>query len=481
MKKLNLRTGIMPVLLTLIVSGMLALCAPRVSAPGSSSPTSQARLTQQAMTPPPQTQVPTLTPTPSQEPTDEPAVTLTFPTQTDLPTPVPIYDPPVISTLPKPAQATPFPQPEGTVNIVLMGSDRRPGEKVARTDTLILVAVEPKTPTVNVLSIPRDLYVWIPTHGYDRINTAYVHGVLNKYPGGGMGLVKATFLYNFGINVHYAALIDFAGFKSMIDAVGGVDVLVDAPLYDSFPDEDEPTGWAHLMLDPGIHHMDGRLALQYVRSRKTTSDFDRSRRQQQVLRALYDQVMGPKLYKNLPAAWEAAQQYMETDLDFNTIMYLAGIATQLDNRHIKSRLVETYDVVYPWTTPANEAVLLPYPERFSAFIEEALTPPLSTRLERNAPRVRIFDNSGYFNCGILLRDQLALRGFDVVWVFVDPTIARTEIIDYTTTSKGSSLPKLQKILGDWVERIVPDPQDETVREVEFDVHLGPGFGLCKQQ
>lgn len=463
---------------------VLAFCTARVGAPVSPSALSGTKvaLPTSNSTIAPSTVVATQNPeTPLPSETPIPDVTVTFPSKIGLPTPVPIYDPPVVSTLPKPPQATPFPQAEGTINILLMGSDRRPGEKVARTDTIILVAIEPQVPSVNVVSIPRDLYVWIPTQGHERINTAYTYGVLHNYPGGGMGLMKAAFLYNFGIQVHYAALIDFQSFRAMVDAVGGVVVLVDAPLYDTFPDDSEPSGWATLRLDPGIHHMDGKLALQYVRSRKTTSDFDRNRRQQQVLRAIYDQVMGPKLYKNLPAAWEAAQQYLETDLDFNTVMYLAGVATRLDQRHIKNRMVEAYDVVYPWTTPDNDSVLLPYPERFKDFLTEALTPPLTTRLERAAPRVRIFDNSGVFNCGILLRDQLVLRGFDVVWVFADSSIIRTEIVDYTTSSKGSALPKLQKILGTWLERVVSDPKDESTREVEFDVHLGPGFGLCRQQ
>ncbi len=470
------------VALTLGVLGLLALYAPRALAPGQATPLSGTPVkTPQTAQPASTTQAGNTPAVDMATPTLELEVTITFPTTIGLPTPVPIYDPPVFSTLPKPPQAASLVQPESTINIVLLGTDRRSGEKVARTDTIILVAIDPSVPTVNAVSIPRDLYVWIPSQGYERINTAYMYGVLHNYPGGGMGLVKATILYNFGIPVHYGALMDFEGFKAMIDAVGGVDVLVDAPLYDSYPDESEPGGWAHIMLDPGIHHMDGSLALKYVRSRKTTSDFDRNRRQQQVLRALYDQVLGPQVYKNLPAAWKAAQQYLETDLDFNTVLYLAGIARRLDHRLIKSRMVEAYDVVYPWTTPSNDAVLRPYPERFQAFIEEAFTPALSSRLERPAPRVRIFDNSGTFNCGVLLRDQLALRGFDVVWVFADPSIARTEIIDYTTTSKGSALPKLQKIIGTWVERVVSMPQDELTREVEFDVNLGPGFGLCRQR
>lgn len=483
MEKVSPRTALWGGVFFALLS-ILAFCTARVKAPTAHSGSSSS--TPISITPYASPPVPPITITPNREPTSTPnsatpGETMKFPTSISLPTPVPIYDPPVVSTLPKPPQATPFPQPEGTINILLLGSDRRPDEKVARTDTIILVAIEPQVPSVNVVSIPRDLYVWIPTQGHERINTAYTYGVLHHYPGGGMGLMKAAFLYNFGIQVHYGALIDFESFRAMVDAVGGVDVLVDAPLYDTFPDESEPSGWASLRLDPGIHHMDGKLALQYVRSRKTTSDFDRNRRQQQVLRALYEQVMGPKLYKNLPAAWEAAQQYLETDLDFNTVMYLAGVATRLDQRHIKNRMVEAYDVVYPWTTFNNDSVLLPYPERFKDFLTEALTPPLTTRLERAAPRVRIFDNSGVFNCGILLRDQFVLRGFDVVWVFADPSIIRTEIIDYTTTSKGSALPKLQNILGAWLERVVSNPQDESTREVEFDVHLGPGFGLCRQQ
>ncbi len=461
----------------LLISAMLLLWVSTAQAPDQDEVLPTSTIPVPTLTLDPTTLALTPTPLPVQSTTPD----ADFPITITLPTAVPIYDSPVVSTLPKPTQAPLFTQPAGTINILLLGSDKRPGEKIARTDTLILVAIDPEKPTVNLISFPRDLYVWIPTHGYERINSAYVYGVLNHYPGDGMALVKATFLYNFGIPVHYAALMDFKGFKAMIDAVGGIDVLVDAPLYDSYPDEDEPTGWAHLALDPGIHHMDGSLALKYVRSRKTTSDFDRARRQQQVLRALYEQVTGPQFYKNLPAAWEAAQQYLETDLDFNTVLYLANISKRLETRSIKNRMVMTYDVVYPWTTPTNEAVLRPDPEHFAAFLEEALTPPLPNRLSRQAPRIRIIENSGTFNCGVLLRDALVLRGFDVTWVIVDPNVIRTEIVDHTTTSKGSALPKLQSFFGSWLERTIADPQDEELRESEFDIYIGPGFGLCLQK
>jgi LCP family protein required for cell wall assembly len=161
------------------------------------------------------------------------------------------------------------------INILLLGIDQRPGENGPfRTDTMILVSLDPATNTASMLSIPRDLWVRIPGYGENRINTAHSTGDAENYPGGGVALAKKTVAQNFGVPVHYYVRVNFTGFEQLIDAIGGLDIDVATAIHDDkYPTEDYGT----LVLDipAGLQHMDGITVLRYARSRHGTGDFDR--------------------------------------------------------------------------------------------------------------------------------------------------------------------------------------------------------------
>ncbi len=135
-----------------------------------------------------------------------------------------------------PTPVVPLDLPRDTINVLLLGSDSRPGEKLGRTDTIIVASINPKANYVSLLSIPRDLYVFIPgLNQFDRINTVDIQANRAKI-GKPVELLAETIRYNLGIPVHYYARINFSGVREMIDRVGGVDVLAHCPLYDVFPD-----------------------------------------------------------------------------------------------------------------------------------------------------------------------------------------------------------------------------------------------------
>ena len=167
------------------------------------------------------------------------------------------------------------------VNILLMGVDRRPEEKMddpVRTDTMMVVSIDPNTHTASMLGIPRDLWVPIPLPNngvlHDRINTANVYGVMRNLPGGGAQLAKDTVSYNLGVKIHYFLMIDFQGFRNIIDALGGIDVYLDKPLVDyEYPTDNY--GYMTVSIPAGNQHLDGERALQYARSRHSDSDFGR--------------------------------------------------------------------------------------------------------------------------------------------------------------------------------------------------------------
>ena len=154
------------------------------------------------------------------------------------------------------------------VNILLLGGDAEiTGDNITRTDTMIVVSLNRTTGTVSMLSIPRDLYVYIPGWTMQRMNLAFTHGQQVGWTDGGFGLMRQTIFYNFGINVHYYALINLSGFKQVIDTLGGVDVTVDCaiqdyPLIDAPPPPEAIKGDSNMYTLPvGAYHLDGGSAL----------------------------------------------------------------------------------------------------------------------------------------------------------------------------------------------------------------------------
>jgi len=382
---------------------------------------------------------------------------------TAIPTPVPL-----------------IPSPPEAVNIVLLGTDTSAGNGAWRTDTIIVVSVDPIGPSVSMLSIPRDLFVYIPGYRMQRINVADGWGERVKYPGGGAGLIKQTLEYNLGIRVHYYARVNFDGFKKIVDTLGGIDVVVDCPLNDTFPDPDAPEGKTDIDLAPGVHHMDGKLALWYARSRWNTSDFDRARRQQRVLRAIWAKVRDLGLLGKLPDLWDDLQQTVQTDLTLENLLWLASIGAQLDTETaIKSRFIDTRSgALKSWTTPEGAYVLLPIYDKLSPLVAEALAPPASNRAFQGWARVEVLNGTTWQDWGILAADRLLWEGFEVAGIgeAEEKNVQRTRIVDYTTSPKGSPLGRLMRLFRVRQEDVIARPGERD--DVDFQIIVGYNYNPC---
>ena len=189
------------------------------------------------------------------------------------------------------------------INVLLlgMGGPTHPGGMLS--DSIIVLSIQPKEKKAAMISIPRDLLVPIPGYGDDKINSAFADGYNGyKCPKGvkdcrqqqlaaGATLSSTTVANSLGIPIHYYAYVDFNGFQKIIDQLGGVDIYVKESIYDAtFPDENMK-GYEPFSIKAGQHHLDGKTALKYARSRHTTSDFDRAKRQQEVIMAAKDKAM----------------------------------------------------------------------------------------------------------------------------------------------------------------------------------------------
>lgn len=263
-----------------------------------------------------------------------------------------------------PAEATPSPSAAGPVstpliepewqgtdriNVLLLGVDKRDRDEPPRSDTMILVSIDPVGKRVGMLSIPRDLWVTIPGHGPDKINAAYPLGEA-KTPGGGPALAMQTIETNFRLPVHHFASVDFRGFVRIIDAVGGITVDVPYTLKDDEYPSDEGYNYTRLYVPVGLQHLDGQTALRYARSRHMDNDFGRQRRQQQVLQAVREQGLKLNLLPRLPEFITLLAGAVKTDFDPRQVPGLVRLGAGIERDSIRSYGV-TLDMVSVHDSP----------------------------------------------------------------------------------------------------------------------------------
>ncbi|MCB0001570.1 MAG: LCP family protein [Anaerolineae bacterium] len=186
------------------------------------------------------------------------------------------------------------------ITFLLLGVDQRPDDpSPPRTDNIIVLTVEPESGNVGMVSVPRDMFVSLPGFDYSgKINTAYPIGESSKYPGGGGALVKKTVSELIGYPIDYYVKVNFDGFVKIIDLIGGIDVVVPKTITDNeYPTIDYGVETFHI--EAGPQHLDGETALKYARTRHADDDFQRAKRQQQVLLAVKDKLVENKLTTTL--------------------------------------------------------------------------------------------------------------------------------------------------------------------------------------
>ena len=372
---------------------------------------------------------------------------------------------PVLTTTPfatptSPAKIEPTPQvmmdaqpvidAPDTVTFLLLGSDTRGGPSF-RTDTIVVAIVRPHDGQVSLISFPRDLWVNIPENGVQRINTAYETGEISGYAGGGAGLLKDTILYNFGLQIDHTAMVDFNGFRQIVTTIGGVDVPISCPytdwhLIDPSYDPENENNWELYTAGPGLIHMDGDLALWYARSRKKSNDFDRGRRQQEVLRAIYAQAIKTNLVPQIPQLYNELAGTLTTDLGLVDIAKLSPLALHMTNANIRSYYVAG-DLVTPWITPGGADVLVPNTELIQEMIKKALAPS-ENQQERQTIKIEIQNGSSHDNWDTLAAQRLNYAGYTASFHPADNrNHAQTLLYDLTPEQDRTRTSSLLAILG----------------------------------
>ena len=218
--------------------------------------------------------------------------------------------------------------PINKVNIMVLGVDRR-NEDVGRSDTLFIVTADPDTKQLSMLSVPRDTRVLIPGYGYDKINHAYSLG--------GHKLTEKSVERLLNMPIDHYVLIDFKAFYKIIDALGGVDIYVDKRMYYEDPWDDD--GGLVIDIQPGLQHMDGETAIQYVRYRDSEGDIGRVARQQKFLKAVMDRVASPSILTRIPTLIYEISSAVETDLSMSQMFSLAAMFKEAKDNGMRAYMV----------------------------------------------------------------------------------------------------------------------------------------------
>jgi LCP family protein required for cell wall assembly len=369
------------------------------------------------------------------------------------------------------------------INILLLGIDQRsalndPGP--FRTDTMMIVSIDPIRKTAGILSIPRDLWVSIPGFKQERINNANFLGDANGYPGGGPALAAETVHQVFGIPIDKYLLINFDVFTKVVTTLApdGVQVCPPAAIHDpNYPDAG--TGFLTVDFPAGCQVLDAEKLLQYARTRHGATDFDRAGRQQEVMRAVRDKVLSvggiaqfvaqaPKLYSDLTGGFK-------TNLSLDEILGLGSLVTQIpkDNFHFG---VMNYLYVDQAKTTTGDEVLILKTSAIRSLLQSVFNPEVNTSLsdlrskaEAEKATIVVLNNTDTAGLAGKVRDWLTGKQVTVTEVGNTPAATNTNTIIRVYTDKLVTAKYLAALLGLSEDRIQTGGDGLTSKDVSIVV------------
>jgi LCP family protein required for cell wall assembly len=425
-------------------------------------------------------------------------VARTIPTFTPIPTAIPQ---PTATTrpgeTPQPTEAAPTAtsDPAGDytikdprrINILLLGIDQRSGVDDPgpfRTDTMMVASIDPVKKTVGVLSIPRDLWVKIPGYQSGRINTANSLGDANSYPGGGgPALAAETIRQNLGIRVDKYIRINFSFFTKAVSLIApdGVEICVKDTIDDpNYPDAGY--GFIHVHFDPGCQKLDPEHLLQYARTRHTqNSDFDRARRQQEVLRALRDKLLSVGGITNFigqaPTLWSELAGSFTTNLTMDEALSIARLVQDVPKDNFHFGVIDTLYVDLA-TTSSGDQVLIPRTNAIRTLLQQVFDAEgqvpladLRARADTEKATISVFNNTDTAGLANQTRDWLGGKGVTVAAVGNTAQPSNSDTVIRVYTDKVQTAKYLAALLGISTDRI--QPGGERLGDSDIVVIVGP--------
>jgi LCP family protein required for cell wall assembly len=346
--------------------------------------------------------------------------------------------PPEISTSLASVVKTVLPDWTGAdrVNILLLGIDKRDDEPITgtRSDTMMVVSIDPVSKSAAMVSLPRDMWVNIPgctarlgcSGGQQRIN--FAHAV------GGPDTARQTVTADFGVPINFYARVDFRGFEQLIDTVGGIVIDVDWPVKDDeYPTADY--GYQRIYFGPGPQLMDGATALQYARSRHGMSDFARAGRQQKVIVSLRNRALQLNMLARAPELAGIAAKSLSTDLSPVQMLALAKLVSQIDRDRIATLVIDqNYVTGFKGQDGADllEPNIPAIRSAIAAAQRSAAHPELRAKVE-------VLNGSGTIGLGQKAADYLTAQGFNIVRIAAaERSDYRSSVVQVLTEDKGAA-------------------------------------------
>jgi LCP family protein required for cell wall assembly len=375
----------------------------------------------------------------------------------------------------------------GRINILLIGigGSNHPGGLLA--DTIMVASVDPVNKSIAFLSIPRDLYVKYPKPavGSGKINSVYSYGETNKkkIPGGGGALLKQEVADILDVPINYYIRVDFSGFEKIVDALGGVTINVDKAINDPYFPADDTIHYKPFSISKGVHQMNGVTALSYARSRETTSDFDRSRRQQQVMVAMKDKALTLGVLANpikLVNIIDLVGSHVETDLQTNEMEQLFTILTGVKSESITNGVIDNST-----TGPLKDVNMGGYylvpklgTNNFSQVQEIAHSLFVNPYLVKENASVSILNGSGLNGGAATLSEKLKAEKYNILAVDTAPEVVTKSIIyDLSKGHMPVTTSLLEKEISATVETKVPANIKEMAPNSDIIVVLGKQYNV----
>ena len=368
---------------------------------------------------------------------------------------------------------------DGRVNIMLLGIGGENHTAGDLADSIIVLSIDPFNNEAAMLSVPRDLYVDIPGYYSSRINAAHAIGEDQSHPGGGIALMRETLEDVLDIPIHYYVRVDFDGFIQAVDAVGGVTINLDEPLYDT------NFWWQYGILDlpAGENYLDGEKALYVARSRLTSprGDFDRTDRQRDILVAIKDKALSLGTFANpikLAGLIDAAGNHVRTNLQVSEMLRLYEIAEEIDFANIASVGLNNGADSYLASQSINGAsVLVPrngnYDE-IQKFVRELFVDGF---IKSEAANVDVLNGSGIAGLASETADELRSYGYQIQTVDAAPTsdYQDTILVDLSGGEKPFTKRYLEQRLGVTTTSSSALP-DGVTTTADFVIILGQSSG-----
>lgn len=353
------------------------------------------------------------------------------------------------------------------LNILAIGVDARSGDKVYNTDTLIVISIDPETKQVAMFQVPRDMAdvpvpanarsLWGSTYG-GKINSwwAQNRNRTDLWRGKtaqtrGFNALKGILGELYGLDIRYYVKVDFDGYRKVVNTIGGVQINVQIPVYEStYP---VAGGLTRIYIPAGPQHMTGQESLIYARSRHRAQggDFDRGRRQQRVLLSLKEQMNAAAIVENLPSLVKALGESVKTDIPVSEMPQLLALAESVDTKNIRSYVFSPPFYATEYANSPRGYIITPNVVRIRKAVKEAFSvkPAVLAQRERlgaEGARVWVKNASGRSGLATDVAEYLAYFGADASAPNTKnpPAAATTKIVVYNGAE--TTMPETVKYL-----------------------------------